>query len=892
MTEDKIKEQQPAAQPVRQPRRQKLRSLWAQFQCRGVLRRHRIRRKRQHRWEKLWHKLLHNPIAPMVGETLYAIGFSAEYAVVRTGRRLQHGLRRLLQTVRELLKNIASMAFPGAAQLLRDLFGPVVLALRGTWALLRHAHRVRKENGFGAALRASGHFLAHGIADNIRLVPRMAMYVLPVAALAVMVTVFQTTIRQPYALEVQVDNETVGYVANEEVFNSALEAVQQRINYSGAEQAHFTVEPTYSVTVAHDVMDENDVADAILKNSSDQISEGTALYLDGELTAVCADGNSLQRYISSLLEPYENPDDPNTTVGFNKDVTLENGIYFNESFQEEAEVEQLLSGVQQAEKSYTVQSGDTIWSIAQKNGLTVKELCEMNTGFTANGENGLTQNSKILPGDALTVVREEETLEVRITKVESWEEEIAYTTETTKSKELNSGTKRVTQKGENGIRTVTAQRVYDANGNQLSQQILSTVVTKEPVTEKVTVGTKKVSSGASYITGRGQFIWPVPGYRNCSRWYGGSHKGVDICAAAGLRFGRRYGDQGRLQPRRCGYRLRQLHHHQPRQRLHHLVRPLPVAGGARRSVGQAGSAHRLCGQHRTFQRQPLPLRDPAQRLLHRTAERVQPQQISVNSSKGFSAGGKPLCCIMNKKERSSMSTPHISAEMGDFAKTVLMPGDPLRAKFIADTFLQDVRQVTGVRGMLGFTGTYEGRPISVMGSGMGMPSIGIYSYELFNFYGVENIVRIGSAGSYTEKAKLFDTVLATGAVSESNYARVQSGFTGNITLPSAALNEKLRASAAKQGIPLIEGNIHSSDVFYRQPSDAKPTYWEKLRDEDGCLCVEMESFALFANAQVLGKNAACLLTISDSFVAPDITTAEERQKSFTDMMKVALGAEY
>ena len=233
------------------------------------------------------------------------------------------------------------------------------------------------------------------------------------------------------------------------------------------------------------------------------------------------------------MEPYENPDDPNTTVGFNKDVTLENGIYFNESFQEEAEVEQLLSGVQQAEKSYTVQSGDTIWSIAQKNGLTVKELCEMNTGFTANGENGLTQNSKILPGDALTVVREEETLEVRITKVESWEEEIAYTTETTKSNELNSGTKRVTQKGENGIRTVTAQRVYDANGNQLSQQILSTVVTKEPVTEKVTVGTKKVSSGASYITGRGQFIWPVPGYRNCSRWYGGSHKGVDICAAAG-----------------------------------------------------------------------------------------------------------------------------------------------------------------------------------------------------------------------------------------------------------------------------------------------------------------------------------------------------------------------
>ena len=128
-------------------------------------------------------------------------------------------------------------------------------------------------------------------------------------------------------------------------------------------------------------------------------------------------------------------------------------------------------------------------------------------------------------------------------------------------------------------------------------------------------------------------------------------------------------------------------------------------------------------------------------------------------------------------------------------------------------------------------------------------------------------------------------VLAAGAVSESNYARVQSGFEGDLTLPSQTLNDKLRASAAKQGIPLIEGNIHSSDVFYRQPSDEKPTYWEKLRDERGCLCVEMESFALFANAQVLGKN-------SDSFVSPEITTAEQRQTSFTNMMKVALGAEY
>ena len=238
-----------------------------------------------------------------------------------------------------------------------------------------------------------------------------------------------------------------------------------------------------------------------------------------------------------------------------------------------------------------------------------------------------------------------------------------------------------------------------------------------------------------------------------------------------------------------------------------------------------------------------------------------------------------------------MSTPHNRAEIGDFAKTVLMPGDPLRAKFIAETFLENPRLVTDVRGMLGYTGTYQGRPISVMGSGMVMPSIGIYAYELYSQYGVENIIRIGSAGSYTDKAKLFDVVLASGAYSESNYAVTQSGDTDDIQKPSAELNAALKSSAEAQGIRVIEGVIHSSGVFYRQTTDAKPTYWEKLRDEKGCLAVEMESFALFHNARVLGKRAACLLTISDSFVAPEITTAEQRQNSFTEMMKIALAVE-
>lgn len=231
-----------------------------------------------------------------------------------------------------------------------------------------------------------------------------------------------------------------------------------------------------------------------------------------------------------------------------------------------------------------------------------------------------------------------------------------------------------------------------------------------------------------------------------------------------------------------------------------------------------------------------------------------------------------------------MATPHNKAEVGQIAKTVLMPGDPLRAKFIAETFLTDVKQFNDVRNMYGFTGMYEGVQVSVMGSGMGMPSIGIYSYELYTQYNVENIIRIGSAGSYCEEARVYDVVLATEAYSESSYAKTQSGYDKDKTYPSEEINDTIKECAAKLNIPVHEGCIHSSDVFYREGG----TDYRALHNEKGCLAVEMESFALFHNASVLGKKAACLLTISDSFVSNEITTAEERQNSFTNMMKIAL----
>ena len=234
-----------------------------------------------------------------------------------------------------------------------------------------------------------------------------------------------------------------------------------------------------------------------------------------------------------------------------------------------------------------------------------------------------------------------------------------------------------------------------------------------------------------------------------------------------------------------------------------------------------------------------------------------------------------------------MSTAHNNASEKDIAKTVLMPGDPLRAKHIAETYLENPVQFNTVRNMFGYTGTYKGKRVSVMGSGMGMPSIGIYSYELFKFYGVENIIRIGSAGAYVGDLNLFDLVLADSAWSESTFPLAQAGVKSDVMEPSKELNERIIKAAKRLGKEVRLDRIHSSDIFYSEPG--MPTYEDFYR-EHGCVCVEMESFALFHNAKVLGKNAACLLTISDSFVNDLHASAQDRQTSFANMMEVALEA--
>ena len=229
-----------------------------------------------------------------------------------------------------------------------------------------------------------------------------------------------------------------------------------------------------------------------------------------------------------------------------------------------------------------------------------------------------------------------------------------------------------------------------------------------------------------------------------------------------------------------------------------------------------------------------------------------------------------------------MPTPHNSANPGDFAKTVLMPGDPLRAKFIAETFLKDARLVNNVRGIHGYTGTYKGVPVSVMASGMGMPSIGIYSYELYDQYGVENIIRIGSAGAISAKLKLRDVVAAQGACTNSNYAH-QYGLPGPFApIADYTLLETAVAAAREIGVEMPVGNVLSSDTFYDASQSAMK--WAEL----GVLAVEMEAAALYMNAAKLGKRALAICSISDSFVTGEELDADQRQNSFTTMMTIAL----
>ena len=236
-----------------------------------------------------------------------------------------------------------------------------------------------------------------------------------------------------------------------------------------------------------------------------------------------------------------------------------------------------------------------------------------------------------------------------------------------------------------------------------------------------------------------------------------------------------------------------------------------------------------------------------------------------------------------------MSTPHNEANIGDIAKTVIMPGDPLRAKYIAENFLEDAKLVNKVRNILAYTGKYNGKEITVMASGMGMPSMGIYCYELYKFYGVENIIRIGSCGGYIPELKLFDIILADNVFSESNFALTLNNDNCHIASSDKNLTDNIENTAIKNNISIHRGNTVCTDCFDVYMTDVNK-FLKRIPENFNPLGAEMEAFALFYVAKMLNKKAACLMSVVDSKFIKDVATSEEREKGLNTMIKLALDA--
>ncbi len=471
------------------------------------------------RWAK------QKPQTAAAGEFLYNVGFWGEYTALRACRMVRAGTKNLGARLLSVLKKIGS--YLGGALLTgwRELTAPFTRFWSGIKNINALIKQEKQQTGRGHALKEGLLYFGRGVRLYFPLLRASVAYVIPVCALALFVYTVNAVLSYNYILAVEVDGQVVGYVENEQVFDSAKAEVAQRIKPVEGEEVEWSITPSYTLAVSDYTLDENAMADAILQASSSEIVPGTALYVNDQLVAVTTEGEKLEQAIEAIKAPYEDPGNENLRVEFNKDVRVDEGIYLTSHITDCDNIVELLHGEEQGQVSYTIKGGDTPSGVASQFGLSTQQLQGMNPEYD--------MSEYFRPGDELLISRAQPYLEVRRIEKVTTQEEISYPTEERNANDLAFGKTRVVQEGETGLDEVTYENVYygdSATADEVNE--IERVTLKAPVTRVIDKGTK-LPDGQLAQTGSGSLRWPVPNYTYVSRWMSGYHKGADICAAYG-----------------------------------------------------------------------------------------------------------------------------------------------------------------------------------------------------------------------------------------------------------------------------------------------------------------------------------------------------------------------
>lgn len=508
-------------------------SLWLdKIRCRRTVRSWRRQSRKQSRQTRMANLVRCIPYAGVIGEALYLLGFWCEYALVCTGRALAKTARAIAMHAVRLLLIVVRPFLLGIITFLEDLAEPLQRMQSG----LRHIGELSEsmsEEDSRSIRKEKVLYFRRGARRYFPLVLNALSYLLPVTAGIVLVYVVRTGLGFNYILNVMVDGESVGYVTSEQVFENARDDVQSRIDTAKSvmqlagddvSAGDWDITPTYTLAISGQAMTESEVANAILRASSDEIGEGTAVYIDGELRYVINDGDHLRSFLQSVKQPYLDTTDPSRRVSFVHDITLVDGVYLLDSIVPYGDVISELQG-QGVVQYYTAWEGQTVESVVQATGVSWDSLAALNTDLTS-------LDQQLEEGQSLVIgVGSPELLKVKVIRRETYATDIDYDTIETESDEYDFGKTVVTSPGETGIQRITQDIVY-VDGVQTEINTVKVEVVKEPVAEHVLKGTR-LKSGMTATYGSGEWMWPVPGYTYVSRWMSSYHKGADICAPYG-----------------------------------------------------------------------------------------------------------------------------------------------------------------------------------------------------------------------------------------------------------------------------------------------------------------------------------------------------------------------